>query len=107
MAAPRRREHLLAAGERATARGDLAGAEQLLSRAVALLPADDPRALAAMPSIGQALIYVGQLDRALEYLDEAFTRATGAGAETVAARVAIHRALVRTTWSRSSGCAEP
>ncbi len=59
--------HLLAAGERALGRGDVAAAEQLLGRAMALLPADDPGALSAMPSLGQALYYGGQLERALEY----------------------------------------
>ena len=54
--------HLLAAGERAMGRGDVAGAEQLLGRAMALLPADDPRAISAMPSLGQALFY-GRSDR--------------------------------------------
>ena len=34
--------HLLAAGERALGRGDVAAAERLLGRAMALLPADDP-----------------------------------------------------------------
>ena len=48
--ADRAGEHLLAAGERAMGRGDVAAAEQLLGRAMALLPADDPRALSAMPS---------------------------------------------------------
>ena len=88
--------HLLTAGERALGRGDVAGAEQLLGRAMALLPADDPRALSAMPSLGQALYYGGQLERTLEFLDEAAARAADAGADTIGARVAIHRALVRT-----------
>ena len=89
-------ERLLAAGERALGRGDVAAAEHLLERAMALLPASDPRALSAMPSMGQALYQRGQLDRTLEYLDEASARANAAGAETIGARIAVHRALVRT-----------
>ena len=88
--------HLLTAGERALGRGDVVAAERLLGRAMALLPADDPRALSAMPSLGQALYYGGQLERTLEFLDEAAARAADAGADTIGARVAIHRALVRT-----------
>ena len=86
---------LLAAGERALGRGDVAAAEQLLGRAMALLPADDPRALSAMPSLGQALYYGGQLERALEYVEEASVRAADAGADTIGARVAILRVLIR------------
>jgi class 3 adenylate cyclase/tetratricopeptide (TPR) repeat protein len=86
---------LLAAGERAMGRGDLAAAEQLLGRAMALLPTDDPRALSAMPSLGQALYYGGQLERALDYVEEASVRAANAGAETISARLAILRVLIR------------
>ena len=49
-----------------------------------------------MPSLGHALYSSGQLERTLEFLDEAAARATHAGADTIAARVAIQRALVRT-----------
>ena len=78
-------------------RGDVAAAERLLGRAMELLPADDPRALSAMPSMGQALYYRGQLDRALEFLEGASARAADAGADTViGARSPIHRALVWT-----------
>ena len=86
--------HLLAAGERALGRGDFAAAERLLGRAMELLPADDPRALSAMPSLGQTLYYRGQLERAAEFLDGAAIRAGDAGADTVVARVAIQRALM-------------
>ena len=88
--------HLLAAGERASGRGDVAGAEQLLGRAMALLPADDPRAISAMPSLGQALFHGGRIERAVGFLEEAIVRATSAGAETIVARLAIQRALIRT-----------
>jgi tetratricopeptide (TPR) repeat protein len=70
-------------------------AERLLRRAMELLPADDPRALSAMPSLGQALFYGGQLERALEVLEGASVRAADAGAETVVARIAIQRTLLR------------
>jgi tetratricopeptide (TPR) repeat protein len=68
-----------------------------------LLPADDHRALSAMPSLGAALYYGGQLDRALGFLDGALARASEAGAGIVADRVAILRALVRTHVDPSFG----
>jgi class 3 adenylate cyclase/tetratricopeptide (TPR) repeat protein len=88
--------HLLAAGERALGRGDVAGAEQLLGRAMELLPVDDPRAISAMPSLEQALFYGGRIEQALAYLEEAIVRAANAGADAIVARLAIHRALIRT-----------
>jgi class 3 adenylate cyclase/tetratricopeptide (TPR) repeat protein len=94
--AARAGRHLLTAGERALGRGDVAAAERLLGRAMALLPADDPGALSAMPSLGQALYHGGHLERTFAFLDEAALRAADAHADTVGARVAIHRALVRT-----------
>ncbi len=94
--AARAGEHLVAAGERAFGRGDVAAAERLLGRAMALLPADDPRALSAMPSLGQALYYAGRLERTIEFLDDASIRASEAGAAAIGARIAILRALVRT-----------
>jgi class 3 adenylate cyclase/tetratricopeptide (TPR) repeat protein len=93
--AARAGERLLAAGERAFGRGDVSGAEQLMSRAMALLPADDPRAISAMPSLGLALYYGGRLEQALEYLEAASVRAHDAGDEAIAARLAINLVLVR------------
>jgi class 3 adenylate cyclase/tetratricopeptide (TPR) repeat protein len=88
--------HLIAAGERALGRDDVAAAERLLGRAMSLMPADDPRALSAMPSMGRALYYTGRFERTLEFLDEATVRAAEAGAETIGARITVQRALVRT-----------
>ena len=86
--------HLLAAGERSLGRGDSVAAGRLLGRAMELFPADDPHALSAMPSLGQALYYAGQLERAAEFLEGAAVRAADAGAGTVAARVAIQLELL-------------
>ena len=47
-------DDLLAAGERALGRGDVAAAERLLGRAMALLPADDPRC-----ALGHAVLGTG------------------------------------------------
>ena len=80
--------HLLAAGERALGRGDVAAAEQLLGRAIELLPADDPRALSAMPSLGQALFFGGR------------TRTSARG--TSRKRPSERRMRVRRRWSRVS-----
>ena len=104
--AARAGEHLLAAGERAFGRGDVVGSEQLLGRAMALLPVDDPRALSAMPSLGLALFYGGQIERAFAYLEDASVRAENAGADAIVARIAIHRAMIRTHVTPEFGMRE-
>jgi tetratricopeptide (TPR) repeat protein len=63
---------------------------------MALLPADDPRAISALPSLEQALFYGGRIEEALRYLEDAIVRATNAGADAIVARLAIERALLRT-----------
>jgi tetratricopeptide (TPR) repeat protein len=63
--AERAAEALADAGRRAYERGDLAAAVDLLERADALKPADDPSPL------GEALIELGELERAEEVLSSA------------------------------------
>ncbi|HEY7536458.1 MAG TPA: hypothetical protein VH721_00595, partial [Gaiellaceae bacterium] len=88
-------ERLLAAGERAAGRGDVTAAQNLLTRSMALLPATDPRALLAMPVLAQAMLQAGELDRALEFVDEASRRAAEAGSGAIAARLALQRAMTK------------
>ena len=52
--------HLSSAGRRALARGDLPAAANLLQRAAALLPRDDPVALGHMIDVGEALLELGE-----------------------------------------------
>ena len=100
--------HLLAAGERALGRGDVAAAERLLGRAMALLPAGDPRALSAMPATDQALYYRGQLERTLDYLERGVRPSERARAPRRSApgSPSIGRWSGRTS-TRSSRCVPP
>jgi class 3 adenylate cyclase/tetratricopeptide (TPR) repeat protein len=101
--AERAGRHLLAAGEKALGRGDLAAAEQLLSRAMELLPPADPLALASMPSLGQALYFGGKLERSLDYLGKASSRAAEVGADAIRARIEIQRAQIRSHVDPEAG----
>ncbi|MGZ5357235.1 MAG: ATP-binding protein, partial [Solirubrobacterales bacterium] len=88
-------EHLAASGRRANARGDSQGATNLLERAAALLPADDPRRLALLPVLGRVLREAGQMERADSVLAEAVERATAAGERGVAADAGVALADLR------------
>jgi class 3 adenylate cyclase/tetratricopeptide (TPR) repeat protein len=82
------------AGVRATRRGDVAGGVSLLSRAVDLLPADDPQRLGLLPDLGEALLQTAELDRAGRVLQEVTSRASEVDASVdIRARVvwALHR----------------
>ncbi|MGZ4430862.1 MAG: hypothetical protein ACXVYV_04365, partial [Gaiellales bacterium] len=63
--------HLMDAGHRATARPDLAAADNLLTRALALASVDDPRRPALLVALAEAALPIGQLDRADGLLSEA------------------------------------
>jgi class 3 adenylate cyclase/tetratricopeptide (TPR) repeat protein len=82
------------AGVRAARRGDVAGAVNLLSRAVDLLPADDPQRLRVLPDLGEMLLQSAELDRAAHVLQEVTSRAPEVDASVdIRARVvwALHR----------------
>jgi class 3 adenylate cyclase/tetratricopeptide (TPR) repeat protein len=64
------------AGVRASRRGDAAGAVNLLTRAVDLLPGDDPQRLRVLPDLGEALLERAELDRAGRVLQEVTSRAS-------------------------------
>ncbi len=67
--------HLSSAGRRALARGDLPAAANLLQRAAALLPHDDPVALRHMIDVGEALLELGDFSRADDVLSGVVDRA--------------------------------
>jgi class 3 adenylate cyclase/tetratricopeptide (TPR) repeat protein len=82
------------AGVRATGRGDIAGGVNLLTRAVDLLPADDPQRLRVLPDLAEALLQGAELDRAGLVLQEVTSRASEVDASVeIRARVvwALHR----------------
>jgi tetratricopeptide (TPR) repeat protein len=70
-------------------------AVNLLGRAEALLPHDDPDRFAALATLGEALLQSGELDRAGEVLAAAISGATAAGQKAVEARAVVSRAFLR------------
>jgi len=94
---------LAAAGRRASARGDMPAAGNLLARAVALLPDDDPLRLELLPELAEALIEEGEFDRAASVLDAAAAIAERVGDERLACRVGLERFAVDLYRSESGG----
>ena len=90
---------LSSAGRRAFARGDMPAAANLLRRAAALLPQDDPDRLALLPDLGEALTEIGELPWVEVFLEEAIEAATARGD----ARLREEAALVRLLASRHAG----
>ena len=84
---------LASAGRRAFARGDVPAAANLLGRAAALLPADNPDRLSILPEHGEALLLTGRFDDASAVLEEVIGKEVAAPAD--AARATLIRLLVR------------
>jgi class 3 adenylate cyclase/tetratricopeptide (TPR) repeat protein len=101
---------LLAGGDHALERGDVPAVIRLLSRALALLPAADPRAPAAQLELARAVSEQGDLERAVVLLDEAVAAARELGDERVLARSRIARIdfdlLLAPEWQMTEGLAE-
>jgi class 3 adenylate cyclase/tetratricopeptide (TPR) repeat protein len=87
-------ERLAAAGRRALAHWDIAATDNLLSRAIALVPSDDPMRVGLLHDLGIAL---GQADlaRAYQVLTEAMDASQAAGDEQLEARAGVRRLFVR------------
>jgi tetratricopeptide (TPR) repeat protein len=88
-------DRLAASGLRANARGDTQGATNLLERATALLPHDDPRRLALLPVLGRALREAGHMEHADAVLAEAVERAEALGEPGIAADAGVALADLR------------
>jgi class 3 adenylate cyclase len=86
---------LSAAGRRALGRSDMAAAEGLLSRAVELLPPDDPERIERLLGLSVALRERGAFDRAAEVNAEAIDRAGAAGLRGVEARGRLNGGFLR------------
>jgi class 3 adenylate cyclase/tetratricopeptide (TPR) repeat protein len=84
-------ERLGAAGRRACDRSDAPAAVNLLSRAVALLPPEDPTRVDLVPAVRIAQGLGGDLGWAFEVLDEAIA----AGTERVRTHALVQRGLLR------------
>ena len=63
--------HLGPAGRRAFARGDMRAASSLLHRTVDLLPLDSYQRFELLPELGEALMEIGEFERARSCLDDA------------------------------------
>jgi tetratricopeptide (TPR) repeat protein len=86
---------LARAGSRAFRRGDMPAAANLLSRAVALLPADGPASLPVLPELGEALFEIGDLIRSDEALRRAIEGAAAIGDDRTEAFATVVRCLLR------------
>jgi tetratricopeptide (TPR) repeat protein len=88
-------ELLASAGRTAFARGDMSAAANLMSRAVALLPPEDPAGGALLPDLADALLQTGAFDRARSVLD----RLRGTAERSEDAVLSAH-AIVIDLWIR-------
>jgi class 3 adenylate cyclase len=87
-------EKLASAGRRAFQRGDMPAAGNLLGRAAALLPAQDPRRHRLLPMLAEAVMEAGEFASAEALLDEALT-AVGEDDVRLYADTVLTRLLVR------------
>jgi class 3 adenylate cyclase/tetratricopeptide (TPR) repeat protein len=86
---------LVSAGHRATGRGDLPAAANLLERAIALLPRDDRTRLHLLPDLGEVLILNVETERAERVLDEALAAADRSGDQGLAAHATLGKLELR------------
>jgi tetratricopeptide (TPR) repeat protein len=87
--------HLGAAGLNAWKRSDAPAAVNLLARATALLPEEDPFRLELLCELGVALRAAGETDRAEKTLEHAIEASTATGNERVEVRARLELAYAR------------
>jgi len=92
--AVRAAEHLGSGGRRALAADDVPAAANLLGRAFALLDPEDPLRVRTMSDLGEALMELGDLERAGEVLDEAIALASAMGNRGAEAHARVVRLLL-------------
>ena len=92
--AGRAAEHLAAAGRRALSNWDVAATLNLFSRAIDLLPADEPLRLEILPDLGIVLAQA-DIPRADAVLTEAVDAARAANDPLLEARAGVRRVFVR------------
>ena len=96
--------HLLGeAALRANARLDIAATADLLERAIALLPRDDPERRILVGRLGAELLVAGRGARALAVLEEALADATAAGDDRAAAWAELGLMIVRSSTESTEG----
>src|SRR4029078_3470867 len=81
------------AGRRASSRGDLNAAENLLRRAIALVVDDDALLLTTLPVFSEVLLQLGRFADARAIADQAFARGEKEGNRRVMAAAEIVRML--------------
>jgi class 3 adenylate cyclase/tetratricopeptide (TPR) repeat protein len=84
-------ERLARAGRRAIVGGDVAAAASLISRAISLLPEEQPLRRELLTELASALMTVGDFADADTVLDEALSTALAAGDARLEARARIER----------------
>ena len=87
--------HLASAGQRAFSRGDMRAAVNLITRATALLSADDPSRAEMLASLGQALTEAGDWSRAESALSEALELARNHGDRRLEALASVRAQFIR------------
>jgi predicted ATPase/DNA-binding SARP family transcriptional activator len=93
--AARAAARLEAGGREALGRSDLPAAANLLGRAVALLPDDDPARAALLPDLGATLMEAGELRQAEAVLAEARRVAAALDDERLAANALVRQLRLR------------
>ena len=87
--------HLGEAGRRALARADVPAAENLLGRAVALLPPDEPLRPQLTIALAEALWEMGEFDRVEELADDGAAHARTIGDRSLELRFELRRLYLR------------
>jgi class 3 adenylate cyclase/tetratricopeptide (TPR) repeat protein len=96
------------AGRRAAERGDMHAAENLLSRAIALLTSDEPGRVALLPEYGETLLGLGRITDARQVLEQAAEAALRLGNARVHAQSQLVRLMValysgeESEWSKQT-----
>ena len=104
--ARRAASRLGAAGRAAVERGDLPGGVNLLERATALLPDDEPARGMLVPELGIALAQLGRLSQANDVLSAAGGRAAANGDKVAEAHALTARFLARVQVDSEAAAAE-
>ncbi len=86
---------LSSAGRRAFGRGDMPAAANLLRRAASLFPEEDHRRLELLPSLGEAMMEIGEFAWGELFLDEAVERAEKAAETRLLADAVLTRLVAR------------
>jgi class 3 adenylate cyclase len=91
--------YLAPAGRRAFDRGDMAGAVNLLSRAVALLPEQSRERAELLPELAFSLFETGDFARLRDVVDETTETAIACGAPDLEAYAGILELWIRESWN--------